>query len=378
MPKKVILGISGGVDSSVCALLLKQNPDYSIELLFMRNWDSNVNNDILGNKSNDLICPQEQDYNDAKNIAEHLGLKIHRVDFSKEYWDMVFTNFLTEYQNGRTPNPDILCNKFIKFDAFLKYAKTKLHADYIAMGHYAKVQYIPEVKEFQLLKPKDTNKDQTYFLSQLNQSQLSQTIFPLANLTKEEVRKIALDNNLLTANKKDSTGICFIGERDFQLFLENYIPNQPGNVIDINTKKIIGQHIGVMYYTIGQRKGLNLSGFEHPYFVVGKDMENKILYVANSENEHYLLSDKCKVTNVNWINNNLNQFKNIRVKFRYRQKDINIELEIIDQNSVWVKYPQRAKSVSPGQQAVFYSGDVCLGGGVIDTIYLNNKKITFI
>ncbi|AME13720.1 tRNA-specific 2-thiouridylase MnmA [Mycoplasma mycoides subsp. mycoides] len=272
MKQKVIVGLSGGVDSSVaCYLLLEQG--YEVEGLFMRNWDSATNNDILGNRNiNDDICPQEQDYLDAKAVADKLNIKLYRVDFIKEYWDYVFSYFIEEYKKARTPNPDILCNKYIKFDKFLNYAINQLNADYIAMGHYAKVEFNKTTNQYELIKASDTNKDQTYFLSQLNQKQLSKTLFPLANLTKEQVRKIALKQNLITANKKDSTGICFIGERSFTNFLQNYIPNQTGDIVDIKTNKVLGQHIGVMYYTIGQRKGINLSGMSEPYYVADKDV----------------------------------------------------------------------------------------------------------
>lgn len=213
--KKVVVGLSGGVDSSVSLYLLQQ-AGYQVEALFMRNWDSQLNNDILGNKAiNNPICPQEVDYNDAAKVSTALKVPLHRVDFIKEYWEYVFEYFISEYQKGRTPNPDILCNKYIKFDYFLKYAIYNYQADFIAMGHYARVQFNQEINEYQLLRGVDSDKDQTYFLSQLNQQQLSKTIFPLGNLTKKVVREIANAQNLITANKNDSTGICFIGERDF-------------------------------------------------------------------------------------------------------------------------------------------------------------------
>lgn len=256
--KRVVLGLSGGVDSAVAAYLLKKQ-GYEVICVFMRNWDSSLNNDILGNPTNDDdVCPQEKDYQDAQAVATHLGLEIRRVDFIKEYWDQVFTYFLEEYAKGRTPNPDILCNKHIKFKAFLDYAKS-IDADYIATGHYARVVHT-EGEESVMLRGVDNNKDQTYFLCQLNQNQLNNSLFPIGELTKPEVRRIAEELDLPVAHKKDSTGICFIGERDFREFLKNYIPAKSGKMVDIVSKKVIGDHQGIMYYTIGQRKGLGIGG----------------------------------------------------------------------------------------------------------------------
>lgn len=258
MKQRVVLGLSGGVDSAVAAYVLKQQ-GYEVIGVFMRNWDSSLNNDILGNPTNDDdICPQEKDYNDAKKVAEHLGIELRRVDFIKEYWDHVFTYFLEEYAKGRTPNPDILCNKHIKFKAFLDYAKS-IEADYIATGHYARVEH-HDGQDSIMLRGIDSNKDQTYFLCQLNQSQLQSSLFPIGNMTKPEVRQLAEDLNLPVAHKKDSTGICFIGERDFREFLKNYIPAKAGKMVDIETGQVVGEHQGIMYYTIGQRKGLGIGG----------------------------------------------------------------------------------------------------------------------
>ena len=244
--KKVVIGMSGGVDSSVAAILLKK-AGYDVVGLFMRNWDSSINNDFLGNPNlNNNICPQEQDYNDAIEVCKKLGIELHRVDFVKEYWDNVFNYFLEELKVGRTPNPDIMCNKYIKFDAFMKKAK-ELGADYIATGHYAKMENGKLYKSF------DKNKDQTYFLSQLSEEQLKNVLFPLGDIDKTEVRKIASKYGLITANKKDSTGICFIGERNFKEFLKNYLPNIPGAIINIENGEKLGTHIGLMYYTICQR-----------------------------------------------------------------------------------------------------------------------------
>lgn len=373
--EKIIVGLSGGVDSSVVAALLIEQ-GYEVEGLFMRNWDSMTNNDFLGNKYQQELnmCPQEQDYNDALLVAEKLNIKLHRIDFVKEYWDEVFKYFIDEYQKGRTPNPDILCNKYIKFDKFLNYAITKLNANKIAMGHYAKLEYNANTKQFELKKPVDRNKDQTYFLSQLTQQQLAKVLFPLANLKKSAVRKIAEKYQLITAQKKDSTGICFIGERQFMQFLQNYIPNQPGKIIDIHTNTVVGEHIGVMYYTIGQRKGLNLGGMQEPYYVAKKDIEHKILYVAKASDERFLLSHWSEIIDLNWIVDlnkyvtNINEF-NCFAKFRYRQEDREVLLTKQKNGSSYkVTSKMPLKAVTLGQQAVFYLGELCLGGGTVNKV----------
>ncbi len=366
--KKVIVGISGGVDSSVSAYLLKQQ-GYEVEGLFMRNWDANLNNDTLGNPTlNNNICPQEQDYNDAVKVCEKLGIKLHRIDFIKEYWDYVFTYFLDELKKGRTPNPDIMCNKYIKFDMFAKYAK-ELGADYIATGHFARM------KDGKLLRGKDDNKDQTYFLSQTSKKQLENVLFPIGELTKEEIRKIANELGLVTANKKDSTGICFIGERNFSKFLENYLPNKPGKIVNIQNNQTIGDHIGLMHYTIGQRRGLDIGGFKDRMFVVGKDLNKNILYVALGDENEYLYSDACKVTDINIIADKLPD--KCTAKFRYRQKDTEVTLEKHD-DYIIVKYPNKVKAVTPGQACVFYNGEECLGGAIIDEVYKNNQKLWYL
>ena len=265
MKKKVVVGISGGVDSSVAALKL-QEEGYEVIGLFMRNWDSFANAEEIGAPTTDQgICPQEVDYLDAKSVCDKLGIPLYRKDFVKEYWDYVFKYFLDELQKGRTPNPDIMCNKYIKFDMFAKEAE-KLGADYIATGHYAKVE------DGKLLRAIDQNKDQTYFLSQVSKEQLKNVLFPIGDMIKSDVRKIAEEHGLVTADKKDSTGICFIGERNFSNFLKNYLPNQPGKIVNIETNEIVGEHIGLMHYTIGQRKGLGIS-YKVPLFVIGFNPE---------------------------------------------------------------------------------------------------------
>jgi tRNA-specific 2-thiouridylase len=366
--KKVVIGMSGGVDSSVAAIILK-NQGYDVIGLFMRNWDSSINNDILGNPDlNNDICPQEQDYNDALEVCKKIGIPLHRVDFVKEYWDYVFTYFLDELKKGRTPNPDIMCNKYIKFDMFVKKA-LELGADYIATGHYARI------KDHKLLRGIDNNKDQTYFLSQLSKKQLSNVLFPVGDLEKSEVRKIALENDLITAKKKDSTGICFIGERNFTNFLKNYLPNQPGKIVNIETNEVIGNHIGLMYYTIGQRKGLNIGGSTDKIFVVGKNIKENILYVAYSSNNEYLISTECIVDTINWISDT--KPTKCTAKFRYRQKDVDVELEYLTDGNIKVKY-DGVKSVTPGQACVFYLGEECLGGGIINEVRKNGKKLWYL
>ena len=366
--KKVVVGISGGVDSSVAALLLKKQ-GYEVIGLFMRNWDTSVNGDILGNRNlNNNICPQEQDYNDALEVCKKLDIPLHRIDFVKEYWDNVFEYFLTELKKGRTPNPDIMCNKYIKFDYFIKEAK-RLGADYVATGHYAKME------NGQLMRSKDQNKDQTYFLSQLSHEQLENILFPLGDIEKSEVRKIAEEYGLVTAKKKDSTGICFIGERNFRGFLENYLPNQPGKIINIDTNEVVGEHIGLMYYTIGQRRGLDIGGTDDRMFVVGKNLEKNVLYIALGDDNPYLYSDSCIIDTVNF--NCSERPTKCTAKFRYRATDYPVTLEYLENGEIRVKY-DNIKSVTPGQACVFYDGEKCLGGGIIKTVCKNDEKCWWI
>ncbi|MBQ9448900.1 MAG: tRNA 2-thiouridine(34) synthase MnmA [Acholeplasmatales bacterium] len=371
---KVILGLSGGVDSSVALKLLKDQ-GYDVEAMFMRNWDSATNNDVLGNPTvNDDICPQEVDYHDAEKVCEQLGIKLNRVDFIGEYWDTVFTYFLNEYKSGRTPNPDIMCNKYIKFNAFLKHA-SELGADYIAMGHYARVRH--EEDKSYLLRGVDSNKDQTYFLCQITQKQLRKALFPVGHLLKSEVRKIAKEANLYTATKKDSTGICFIGERNFKNFLKNYLPSQPGKIVT-TTGDVIGEHEGLMYYTIGQRKGIGIGGnnkyAQGAWFVCGKDLEKNELIVGQGHDSELLISNNCFASNVNWITDKPVEGKTYQAKFRYRQADNDVTFKYIDDDHIQVFYPQGIRAVTPGQAVVLYDGEVCLGGAIIDEVYFNEEK----
>ncbi|MFV0254913.1 MAG: tRNA 2-thiouridine(34) synthase MnmA [Erysipelotrichaceae bacterium] len=366
---KILLGLSGGVDSAVAAYLLKQQ-GYDVTCCFMRNWDSLANQDINGNPDlNNNICPQETDYNDAKKVASLLELPIIRVDYIEEYWQEVFQNFINEYEKGYTPNPDILCNKYIKFDHFLEYALSN-GFDMIATGHYCRVEH-NSANSF-LIRGLDNNKDQSYFLAQISQKALSKVLFPLGELTKPEVRKIALDLNFSIAEKKDSTGICFIGERNFRQFLNNYLPAQKGKIINIDTNTVVAEHIGISYYTIGQRKGLNIGGLGGPYFVVGKDVGANILFVSNQDSDYWLDSNSCLVEDVNWFNDS--ELSVTSAKFRYRQKDVAVSLKKLNDDLYLVSY-LGAKAVTLGQQAVFYNGDYCLGGGVIKAVFKDGIEI---
>ena len=364
--KKVVIGMSGGVDSSVAAIKLKEQ-GYEVIGLFMRNWDSLANMEYDA-PSTSNICPQEEDYNDAKKVCDKLGIPLYRKDFVKEYWDYVFTYFLDELKHGRTPNPDIMCNKYIKFDMFRREA-VKLGADFIATGHYARIE------NGKLLRGVDDNKDQTYFLSQVSKEQLKNVLFPIGDMVKSDVRKIALDNGLITAKKKDSTGICFIGERNFKKFLENYLPNIPGDIVDIENNKVLGKHIGLMYYTIGQRKGLDIGGTKERMFVVGKDLNKNILYICIGEDNDYLLSDSCVIEDVNYLGTE--KLTNCTAKFRYRQKDNPVSLEYLSDGNILVKY-NNVKSVTPGQACVLYNGEECLGGGIIKEVRKNGKKLWYL
>ncbi len=352
--KTVVVGMSGGVDSSVAALLLKEQ-GYNVIGLFMKNWEE---------ADNAGHCTAEEDYADVRRVANLLQIPYYTVNFSKEYMDRVFKYFLQEYEKGRTPNPDVLCNREIKFGPFKDYA-LKLGADYIATGHYCGIRHDGDVHY--LLKAKDQNKDQTYFLNQTTQSQLDKVLFPLQNLEKPEVRKIAEENGLVTAGKKDSTGICFIGERNFRQFLMNYIPAKEGDIKTLDGK-VLGKHFGLMYYTIGQRRGLDIGGIKGEdgrWFVIDKDLKNNVLYVAHGSEEK-LYSKALIMNSCNFMPGtpNAKTFE-CTAKFRYRQEEQPV-LVTVEEDRILVEFKERQRAITEGQYAVFYLGEYCLGGGVIE------------
>ena len=359
MSKKVIVGLSGGVDSSVTAMLLKQQ-GYDVTGLFMKNWEDD---------DDDEYCASKQDLIDAVSVADKLGIDIEAVNFSKEYKDRVFANFLSEYEAGRTPNPDILCNAEIKFKAFLEHAMD-LGADLIATGHYAQVRENPlKAGSYQLLKADDGSKDQSYFLYRLNQAQLSKTLFPLGKYLKREVREMAREAGLANAEKKDSTGICFIGERPFQEFLQRYLPKKPGEM-KTPEGKVVGIHDGLMYYTLGQRQGLKIGGSRdstgEPWFVAAKDMTNNELIVVQGHDHPLLLNDGLKAGQLHWISEEEPETNWVyAAKTRYRQPDAPCEIDAVNKDEVDIRFGQKQWAITPGQSAVVYESNVCLGGGII-------------
>ncbi|TCP32279.1 tRNA (5-methylaminomethyl-2-thiouridylate)-methyltransferase [Scopulibacillus darangshiensis] len=358
---RVVVGMSGGVDSSVTALLLKQQ-GYDVVGIFMKNWDDTDENGV---------CTATEDYEDVAKVASQIGIPYYAVNFEKEYWDKVFSYFLEEYKAGRTPNPDVMCNKEIKFKAFLDHAMT-LGADYVATGHYARVN--GEDNNVQMLRGVDRNKDQTYFLNQLSETQLAKTMFPLGELSKPEVRDIAKEHHLATASKKDSTGICFIGERDFKEFLKHYLPAKKGEIRTIDGE-LKGYHDGLMYYTNGQRQGLGIGGPGGPWFVCGRDLKKNILYVAAGFHNKALYSEGLMAESVNWINGVPEEkVFSCTAKFRYRQEDRPVKVFIESADCVKVIFNEPERAITPGQSVVFYDGDVCLGGGTIDTILNQEAK----
>lgn len=370
MKKKILVGLSGGVDSAIAAYILKEQ-GYDVTCAFMRNWDSMANDDFAGNPTiDDAVCPQEQDYKDAQSVADKLGLPLLRIDFIKEYWDDVFKVFLEEYRHGRTPNPDILCNRYIKFDSFVKFAQGK-GFDTLATGHYAKMGQENGVPV--LMKADDRNKDQSYFLTEIHREVLDHVVFPLGNIEKPEVRRIAAELDLSIAKKKDSTGICFIGERHFREFLSNYLPMRPGKIINIADHNVVGEHQGVLYYTVGQRKGLDIGGIG-PFYVVGKNVEKNELYVTDEQHPEWLYSDACLVTGVNWLADRSFPLQ-CHAKFRYRQQDNAIVAIRNEDGTLTCSYPEKIRSVTPGQEAVLYDGDTVVCGGKIEKVYKDGKDL---
>jgi tRNA-specific 2-thiouridylase len=359
--KKVVIGMSGGVDSSVAAWMLKEQ-GYEVIGLFMKNWEDDDDSEY---------CSTRQDWIDAASVADVVGVDIEAVNFAAEYKDRVFADFLREYQAGRTPNPDVLCNAEIKFKAFLDHAMT-LGADLIATGHYARVR--ENAGQFELLKAFDASKDQSYFLHRLNQAQLSKTLFPLGEIAKTEVRKIAGKLALPNAQKKDSTGICFIGERPFREFLNRYLSHQPGPM-KTDDGKTVGQHIGLSFYTLGQRKGIGIGGlksYKNPdgssdaWYVARKDIENNTLYVVQGHDHPWLLSAALEAGQASWVAGVAPQARALSAKTRYRQADVACELAPHGADRFALRFGEPQWAVTPGQSAVLYDGDVCLGGGIID------------
>ncbi len=359
---KVIVGMSGGVDSSVSAhLLIEQG--YQVEGLFMKNWEED---------DTDEYCAAAEDLKDAQLVCEKLGIKLHTINFATEYWDNVFEYFLEEYKAGRTPNPDIMCNKEIKFKAFLEFACEDLGADYIATGHYVQREY--RDGQWAMLRGLDSNKDQSYFLYTLSDVQVGRTLFPVGNIEKPKVRAIAEKADLVTANKKDSTGICFIGERKFKDFLGQYLPAQPGK-IESAEGAVIGDHDGLMYHTLGQRKGLKIGGLanagEEPWYVVEKDLLRNVLIVGQGHNHPRLFSKGLIGNQLHLVNRKaLSEPITCTVKTRYRQNDVACTLTPVNQEdgTYQVMFEEQQSSVTPGQSVVFYQNDVCLGGGIINSL----------
>lgn len=351
---RVIVGLSGGVDSSVAALRLLQQ-GYRVEGLFMKNWEDD---------DDAQYCAAKEDMLDAMAVADKLGIEFHYANFAREYWDRVFAYFLQEYQAGRTPNPDILCNREIKFRAFLDHAQ-HLGADLIATGHYA--QTISTSEGTQLARGDDPNKDQSYFLHAVSQQALAKSLFPLGALQKTQVREIAEQAGLITANKKDSTGICFIGERRFADFLKNYLPAQPGP-IESPDGRVLGEHQGLMYHTIGQRQGLNIGGREdssgEPWYVAGKDLSRNTLIAVQGKNHPALFAHGLIAAGIHWINQP-DTSQPLTAKIRYRQPDQAIVIESINADAIQVRFNTPQRAITPGQSIVFYQGAYCLGGGVI-------------
>lgn len=370
---RVVVGMSGGVDSSVTALLLKQQ-GYDVVGVFMKNWDDTDENGV---------CTATEDYKDVAKVATQIGIPYYSVNFEKEYWDRVFTYFIDEFKKGRTPNPDVICNKEIKFKAFIEYAN-QLGADYVATGHYADLKR-DEAGNMHLMRAKDQTKDQTYFLSQLDHAQLDKVLFPLAGYTKKEVRQLAKDAGLVVADKKDSVGICFIGEDGhFREFLSQYLPAQQGEMQTVDGK-VVGTHAGLMYYTIGQRKGLCLGGTKEnndPWFVIGKDITKNVLYVGQGyENEH-LYATHMEASDIHWVDDVVSRYGtefHCTAKFRYRQKDEGVTVKLSDDGQmVTVTSDDPARAITPGQAVVFYDGDECLGSAIIDRAYNQERQLQYV
>lgn len=347
--KTVVVGMSGGVDSSVSALLLKEQ-GFNVIGLFMKNWEET---------KSDGSCSSTKDFEDVIKVCEKLDIPYYSVNFVQEYWDFVFAHFLEELKKGFTPNPDILCNREIKFQLFFKKAM-QIGADFLATGHYAQIS-----PEFNLMKGKDPGKDQTYFLYTLKEKILTQVLFPIGHIHKKEVREIALKHGLATAEKKDSTGICFIGKRDFKEFISQYIPYQKGPFLTLDGKKV-GEHEGMAYYTIGQRKGLGIGGPGDAWFVVDKDPDLNAVYLAQGEDHPSLYAKELTATEVSWVKNPPPLPFSCKAKIRYRQPEQDCVLEELEEGKLLVRFLNAQRAITPRQSIVFYEGEICLGGAMIE------------
>ncbi len=361
MNKHIIVGMSGGVDSSVTALALLEQ-GHKVTGLFMKNWEEDDGSEY---------CTAMQDLADAQQVCDTLGIELKTVNFAAEYWEEVFEVFLAEFQAGRTPNPDILCNKHVKFKAFLNYAIEDLGAEYIATGHYARVAACGE--EYQLLKGLDPNKEQSYFLYAMGQKALSRTLFPIGHLHKPQIRAMADKAGFANSRKKDSTGICFIGERKFKEFLQRYLPSQPGEIRTPEGRNI-GRHHGLMYYTLGQRQGLGIGGVKNapdqPWFVLDKDLDNNVLLVGQGHDHPLMLHNTLEAGQLDWCSGKpLTETIRCAAKTRYRQPDQACMVLPLAEGRIKVSFEQRQRAITPGQSVVFYDGEVCLGGGIIEAKY---------
>lgn len=365
--KKIIIGLSGGVDSAVSAYILKKK--YNVIAIFMQNWDN-----YLGDQNKDN-CNQAEDWKDAQKVANHLKIKIYKVNFVEEYWKKVFLKFLKDLEKGVTPNPDISCNKNIKFKILANYIKKKFKCDFIATGHYGKI--IKKKNIYYLGKAKDKNKDQTYFLCDIDKNSIRKITFPLSNIKKEKVREIANEIGLFNYKKKDSTGICFIGENNFNKFISNYFPKRKGNIIDIDSKEILGNHEGSFKFTIGQRKGLFLQGNRQAHYIIAKNNKDNIIYVAKGWKNKWLYSNWCIIKKINWLIEEKELEKilknKIKAKFRHGQKETEVFLSKKGKNFK-IEFKKKQRAITPGQYAVFYQKNICLGGGIILETEKNKKN----
>lgn len=368
---RVVVGMSGGVDSSTTALKLKRE-GYDVVGIFMKNWDDTDENGV---------CTATEDYKDVQAVANQIGIPYYSVNFEKEYWNKVFEYFLDEYKKGRTPNPDVICNKEIKFKAFLDYAMD-LGADYVATGHYARVERDDD-GTVHMLRGVDSNKDQTYFLNQLSQDQLQRVMFPLGEMEKPDVRQLAEEAGLKTADKKDSTGICFIGERDFKEFLMNYLPAQPGEMQTLDGD-VVNTHDGLMYYTIGQRQGLGIGGSKEygnePWFVIGKDLEQNVLLVGQGFHHEHLYATHLEASDFSFtVKAPAEAEFRCTAKFRYRTDDVPVTIKMNDDRTeAIVEFDEPQRAITPGQAIVLYDGEECLGGGTIDRAYKEDKQLQYV